>query len=129
MKKIQFSMIAVVLLEIATFIIVGNQIGVLNTLLLILLPSIIGLFIAKKQGIQSFQNISNSIENGQPPGIAMIDTFLIFVGGVFFIIPGFLTDVIGLTLLIPLTRKFYKPIIIKWIHKKLKKGQFIIIQK
>lgn len=129
MKKIAFGLIAIGLIEIATFILVGNQIGVLYTLLLILLTSIVGVVIAKKQGLQSVQKIRDSIADGQPPGMAMIDTFLIFVGGILLVLPGFITDLIGLTLLIPFTRKLYKPSILYWIRKKIKNRQVVIIQR
>lgn len=129
MKKIAIAFISLVLLEMATLIFVGNQIGVLYTLLLIILMGIFGVFIAKKQGVHSFQDIRNSIANGQPPGIVMIDTFLIFVGGILFVIPGFITDLIGLSLLVPVSRNLYKPAILNWLRKKMKNGQVVIIQK
>lgn len=129
MRKIIVSLVAVILAEIATFIIVGNWLGVINTLLLILLTSIVGIYVAKKQGVQSFQNMNQSIANGNPPGDAMIDTFLIFIGGILLLIPGFLTDLLGFSLLFPITRRWYKPAIYNWIRNKMKNDQVIIINK
>ncbi|MDM5334747.1 FxsA family protein [Ureibacillus composti] len=129
MRKIIVSLVAVILAEIATFIIVGNWLGVINTLLLILLTSIVGIYVAKKQGVQSFQNMNQSIANGNPPGVAMIDTFLIFIGGVLLLFPGFLTDLLGFSLLFPITRKWYKPAIYNWIRSRMKNDQVIIINK
>ncbi|RKJ16673.1 FxsA family protein, partial [Butyricicoccus sp. 1XD8-22] len=127
MKKIIGGIIAIVLVEIAIFILVGKMIGVFSTLLLILLTSVIGITVAKKQGIQSVQNIRNSMANGEAPGPAMIDTFLIFVGSVLLVLPGFLTDFIGFTMLFSFSRKLYKPAIFYWIRKKMKNGQMVII--
>ncbi|MFJ8237210.1 FxsA family protein [Ureibacillus sp. NPDC094379] len=129
MRKIIVSLVAVILAEIATFIIVGNWLGVINTLLLVLLTSIVGIYVAKKQGVQSFQNMNQSIANGNPPGVAMIDTFLIFIGGILLLIPGFLTDLLGFSLLFPFTRKWFKPAIYNWIRIKMKNDQVIIINK
>ncbi|MGE7666095.1 FxsA family protein [Ureibacillus composti] len=129
MRKIIVSLVAVILAEIATFIIVGNWLGVINTLLLILLTSIVGIYVAKKQGVQSFQNMNQSMANGNPPGVAMIDTFLIFIGGVLLLFPGFLTDLLGFSLLFPITRKWYKPAIYNWIRNRMKNDQVIIINK
>ena len=129
MRKIIVSLVAVILAEIATFIIVGNWLGVINTLLLILLTSIVGIYVAKKQGVQSFQNMNQNISNGNPPGVAMIDTFLIFIGGVLLLFPGFLTDLLGFSLLFPITRKWYKPAIYNWIRNRMKNDQVIIINK
>ncbi|MBM7606857.1 UPF0716 protein FxsA [Lysinibacillus composti] len=129
MRKIIVSLVAVILAEIATFIIVGNWLGVVNTLLLILLTSIVGIYVAKKQGVQSFQNMNQSIANGNPPGVAMIDTFLVFLGGVLLLFPGFLTDLLGFSLLFPITRKWFKPVIYNWIRNRMKNDQVIIINK
>lgn len=122
MRKILGTIIATVLIEIAIFILVGKAIGVLNTLILIILTSVIGIVIAKRQGIQSVKNIQKSVSSGEPPGVAMIDTFLIFVGGVLLVFPGFLTDLVGFSLVIPFTRKLYQPAIYYWLRRKLKNG-------
>lgn len=129
MRKILGFIIAIGLLEIAIFILVGKGIGVFNTLLLIILTSIIGIAVAKKQGLQSVQNIQNSLSVGEPPGNAMIDTFLIFIGGILLVLPGFLTDLLGFLLVIPLTRKWFKPAIYFWLRKRMKNGQVFIIRR
>jgi len=118
-----------ILAEIAMFIIVGKVVGVFNTLLFIILTSVIGVIIAKKQGVQSVRNMQNSVSEGTPPGVAIIETFLIFAGGVLLVIPGFITDLVGFSLIIPFTRKLYKPAIYYWIRKKMKNGQVFIIHK
>ena len=129
MRKVLGVFIAAILVEIAMFIVVGKALGVFNTLLLIILTSVIGVIVAKKQGIQSVRNLQNSVSEGNPPGVAIIDTFLIFVGGVLLVTPGFLTDFIGFSLIIPFTRKLYKPAIYYWLRKKLKSGQAFIIHR
>ena len=129
LKKIIGTIIAAVLVEIAIFILVGKVLGVFTTLLLIILTSVVGVIIAKKQGIQSVRNLQNSVAEGNPPGVAIIDTFLIFVGGVLLVTPGFLSDLIGFTLIIPFTRKFYKPAIFYWLRRKLKNGHAFIVHR
>ncbi len=123
LKKLKISVIAIVLIEIALLILVGNFIGVFNTLLLIVLTSIIGIAVAKKQGMYSIQNMQNSMSRGEAPGPAMVDTFMIFVGGILLALPGFLTDLIGFTFIFSFTRKLYKPFIYKWFRKKMENGQ------
>ncbi|SOC36567.1 FxsA family protein [Ureibacillus acetophenoni] len=129
MRKILFTLIAFILVEIALFILVGNLIGVFNTLLLIILTSIIGIAVSKKLGMKSVQNLQHSINQGEPPGPLMVDTFLIFVGGILLALPGFLTDVIGFTLIFSFTRKLYKPSIYKWLRKKMESGNVYIINR
>ena len=129
MRKILGFIIAIGLLEIAIFILVGKGIGVFNTLLLIILTSIIGITVAKKQGLQSVQNIQNSLSVGEPPGHAMIDTFLIFIGGILLVLPGFLTDLLGFLLVIPFRRTWFKPASYLWVRKRMRNGQVFIIRR
>ncbi|MEK4230314.1 FxsA family protein [Solibacillus sp. FSL H8-0538] len=129
MKKIMLSFVLVLFAEIATFIIVGKAIGVFYTLLLIVLTSVFGVMIAKNKGMQSFQTIQTSIANGQAPGVAMIETFMIFVGGVLLVVPGFITDIIGLLMVTGITRNIFKPVIFFWLRKKMKNGQVVIVQR
>lgn len=129
MKKIMISLLAIVLIEIALFIVVGNVLGVFNTLLLIILTSILGIIVAKKQGMNSIQSMQESMRRGDPPGPVMVDTFMIFVGGILLALPGFLTDLIGITFVFSFTRTLYKPLIYKWLRKKMENGRVIILNK
>ncbi|WP_332651104.1 FxsA family protein [Lysinibacillus sp. 54212] len=129
MRAILFTFIASVFAEIALFILVGNAIGVMPTLLFIIISGALGIGIAKKYGVKSFQAIQTKIAQGQPPGVALIEAFMIFVGAVLLIIPGFLTSIIGLMMLTSFTRNLFKPLIFMWLRKKMKKGQVIIVQK
>jgi UPF0716 protein FxsA len=129
MKKLLVGLLALVFAEIALFIIVGNAIGVFYTLLLIIFTSGAGIFIAKKRGSKSVQDIQKSLSQGQPPGVLMIETFMIFIGGVLLALPGFLTDIIGLFFVLGITRNLFKPVIFYYLRKKMKNGQVVILQK
>mgnify|MGYP006321184831 CR=1 FL=1 len=129
MKKISALLIFLVLAEMATLILIGNWIGVFPTLLLVLATSVFGIYLTKKTGVQSAKAVQNSMQKGQAPGVAIIDGFLSFIGGVLLIIPGFLTDILGLLMLTSLTRNLFKPIIFFWLRKKMKNSQVILYQK
>lgn len=129
MKRLLWFFLALVFAEIAVFIMIGKAIGVFYTLLFIVLTSVVGVMIAKKRGMKSYQEIQKSIEQGQPPGVAMIDTFMIFVGGVLMALPGFLTDAIGLLFVLGITRSLFKPAIFYFLRKKVKSGNVIIVQR
>ncbi|KGR76785.1 FxsA family protein [Ureibacillus sinduriensis] len=129
MRKIIGALIAAILVEIAVFIVVGKLLGVLPTLLLIMLTSVIGALVAKKQGIESVRRLQTNLAEGNAPGVAIIDTFLIFAGGVLLVAPGFLTDLLGVSLILPYTRKLFKPAIYYWLRNKMKNGQMFIIHK
>lgn len=129
MRSVLFTFIACIFAEIALFILVGKAIGVLPTLLVIIFTSVLGIFIAKKQGVKSFNAIQTQIAQGQPPGVALIEPFMIFVGAILLVIPGFLTDIIGLMMFTSFTRNLFKPLIFMWLRKKMKNGQMIIVQR
>ncbi|MER2038427.1 MAG: FxsA family protein [Solibacillus sp.] len=129
MKKLLIGLLALVFAEIALFIVVGNAIGVFYTLLLIVFTSVAGVLIAKKRGTKSVQDIQKSLAEGQPPGIPMIETFMIFIGGILLALPGFLTDLFGLLFVLGITRNLFKPLIFYFLRKKMKNGQVVILQR
>ena len=129
MKKLLWGMLALGFAEIALLILIGKSIGVFYTLLLIVLTSVVGVLIAKQRGMKSYKEIQNSLQQGQPPGIAMIETFMIFIGGVLMAFPGFITDIIGLLLVLGITRNLFKPLIFYYLRKKMKRGNVIIVQR
>ncbi|MEK4081158.1 FxsA family protein [Solibacillus sp. FSL K6-1126] len=129
MKKILFGLLALLFAEIAVFIVIGNAIGVFYTLLLIIFTSIAGLLIAKKRGTKSIQDIQKSMQQGQPPAVPVIETFMIFVGGVLLAVPGFITDILGILFVSGITRNLFKPVIFYYLRKKMKRGQVVILQK
>lgn len=129
MKKFFLSFVVYALAELALLIVIGQNIGVFNTLLLVVATTIIGIYIAKNKGINSVKNVKHMVARGEAPGPALVDGMLNFSGGVLLALPGFITDVIGLLLLLPITRKLFQPLVFYWMRKKMKKGQFIIVQK
>lgn len=129
MKKIFLGFLALGFAEIALFIIVGKAIGVFYTLALIIATSVLGVLIAKKRGMKSYQDIQKSLQQGQPPGVAMIETFMIFIGGALLVLPGFITDVIGLFFVLGITRNLFKPLIYYFLRKKMKNSQVVILQR
>ena len=129
MKKVFLSFVVYSLAELALLIVIGQKMGVLNTLLLIVATSIFGIYVAKNKGMHSVQKVKDSLANGEAPGPAVIDAMLNFSGGLLLALPGFLTDILGLLLLLPFTRKMFQPIVFYWMRKKMKNSQFIIVQK
>ncbi len=91
-------------LEIATFIVVGDAIGVFATLALCILSAAAGWMIVQKQGFDTLFKGREALEAGQFPGQAMFDGFCIVVAGALLILPGFVSDGVGFALLIPPVR-------------------------
>ena len=103
-------------LEVFLMIRIGGEIGALNTVLLIFLTAIIGIYFAKIEGIRTMRSGFMNLYQNKIPIYEMISGASIAVAALLLIIPGFFTDTIGFLLLIPVTRK----IIISFIIKKQK---------
>ena len=92
-------------LEIYLMILVGAQVGALNTVALIFLTAVIGLYFAKHQGLQTLKSGMINLYQNKMPVYEMMAGASIALAALFLIIPGFFTDLIGFLLLIPFTRK------------------------
>jgi UPF0716 protein FxsA len=92
-------------LEIFLLIKVGGLIGALNTVALIFLTAIIGVYLAKLQGIQTLKSGMVNLYQNKMPLYEIMSGASIAIAALLLIIPGFFTDFIGFLLLIPLTRK------------------------
>ncbi|WP_410511979.1 FxsA family protein [Paenibacillus sp. BR2-3] len=110
--------------ELFGFILVSNYLGAPKTLLLLLFTSVIGLLMMRFEGKKVLQDSRLQMQEGRVPGRTMLDGLCIFFGGLLLILPGFVTDMIGFTLVFPLTRPIYRGVLLKWIEKKMKNGTF-----
>jgi UPF0716 protein FxsA len=93
-------------LEIATFIAVGQAIGVLATLGLIFLTSLAGIMLLRVQGLGLLERLRRGLRAGESPEAPMVHGAMIAMAGLLLIIPGFITDTIGFLLFIPAVREF-----------------------
>ena len=92
-------------LEIFLLIKIGGKLGALNTVTLIFLTAIIGVYFAKLQGIQTLKSGMVNMYQNKMPIYEIMSGASIAVAALLLIIPGFFTDIIGFFLLIPFTRK------------------------
>jgi len=92
-------------LELATFIKVGAQVGVFNTIAFTFLTAIIGVGLVRHQGFQALTELRQAADEGRPPVLEIVSGALLLLAGVLLFIPGFITDAIGFVLLIPPLRK------------------------
>nr|MDF9458433.1 membrane protein FxsA [Bacillus pumilus] len=115
-------------LEISLFLISSKIIGILPTMLMIVLTSALGAYFARKQGIEAFQKVQRDLQYGKMPGVTIVDGFCILIGGLCLLIPGFLSDIIGVPLLIPMTRKQIKPLFERWLRNMSNRNRYTIIR-
>lgn len=126
MKWFLIAFILVPAVELALLIYSGQLIGFFPTVGLILATSLLGAYFAKRQGMKAWVDLKNRMSSMETPGDALIDSFFIFIGGVLLVMPGFITDVVGIFLLFSWPRNRLRPFIQNWIYRRMKKGQIII---
>jgi UPF0716 protein FxsA len=93
------------LLEIAAFVVVGSKIGVLWTIALVILSAVAGSVLLRIQGFGALNRIRSEMAEGRDPGRELAHGFMIVLAGILLVIPGFVTDVIGLLLFIAPVRE------------------------
>jgi len=96
--------IVVPIAELFVIIQVGEWIGVWPTLLLLLLDAIVGSWLLKHEGRAAWRRFNQALAERRVPAKEVADGFLVILGGALLIAPGFLSDIVGVLLLIPVTR-------------------------
>ncbi len=104
--------------EIYLLIEVGGQVGALNTIALIFLTAIIGLYFAKYQGMQTLKSGMVNLYQNKMPVYEMVSGASIALAAFLLIVPGFFTDLMGFLLLVPFTRKILFNLVLKKKKKK-----------
>lgn len=99
-------LIALPLIEIAIFIKVGQTIGLLPTLALIIGAAILGGLLLRQQGLSVIGQLRQNVSTGRMPGRTIADTMMIGAAALFLVLPGFLSDVVALALLLPPVRSW-----------------------
>lgn len=114
-------MVIVPALEIWIMIEIGRLIGGFDTLVLILLTSIVGAYLARKEASRVWHYAKHQLANGEPPGMSILDGICVFAGGLLLIIPGFVTDVLGLLLVLPPSRRYFRSGLFHLLQKYIEK--------
>ena len=113
-------------MEIYLFIKIGSQIGAFNTVFLIFLTAIIGVYYAKYEGLNTFKTGFSQIIKNEVPAYEIISGAAIAIASLLLIIPGFATDILGFLIIFPLTRKLiFKRFTKNLKTRKTKKNDFI----
>jgi UPF0716 protein FxsA len=92
------------IVELAVIIQVGQAVGVFNTIGLLLLVSVVGAWLVKREGIGVWNRFHRQVQMGVVPGREIADGVLILLAGALLCTPGFVTDVLGILLLLPPVR-------------------------
>ncbi len=99
-----FLFVAMPIAEIAVLIQVGGIIGTWLTIGIVILTAVAGAFLAKMEGRAAMQRLAQALQSGQAPIVPVMDAAAVFTGGLLLLTPGFITDMLGLSLLFGPTR-------------------------
>ena len=101
MRNLFIALLIVPLVELAAFLLSGKLIGIPETLILVVVTSLLGAFILKKEGVKAIRSVQEQLSLGSLPGDAILNGFCVLIGGIFMLLPGFLSDIVGALLLLP----------------------------
>ena len=120
MNTLFFIILFVPLVEIYLFIQIGGQIGAFNTILVILLTAVVGVYFVRLQGLSTLKSGVTQLYKNKIPVYEIISGAALALAALLLIIPGFATDIIGFLLILPITRN----IIFRFLGKKYSKKKF-----
>ena len=126
MNTLLLLIISIPLIEIYLFIKIGSQIGAFNTISLILITAFIGIIYARYEGFNTFKSGMSQLIKNELPIYEIVSGAALTFAALLLILPGFATDLIGLLIIFPPTRKlFLKKISAKYSKNNQKKQDFI----
>jgi UPF0716 protein FxsA len=114
--------IVVPLVEIYVLIQVGQVIGPWWTILLLILDSLFGTWLIRREGGRAWLALRVALESGRMPARELADGALILVGGTLMLTPGFVTDAFGILLILPFTRPAARRMLTQLVSKRLLAG-------
>ncbi len=123
LSRLLLLFIVVPAVELILLIQMGQWIGVLPTVGLIVITGIVGAYLTRQQGLQIWRRLQQELQTGQMPGEALLEGAMILVAGAVLLTPGILTDALGFLLLIPPTRKLISRFVSQQIQKRIASGQ------
>src|SRR5437763_4787672 len=107
------------IIELVVIIKIGAAIGVVYTVGLLILSSLVGAWLMRREGVGVLRRMQAAIDAGRVPGKEMADGFLILLGGALMVAPGFITDILGMLLLVPPVRAVVRAAVRRRIAKRV----------
>lgn len=114
------------LVELYLLIKIGGYIGAPATIALVVATGIAGGLLAKSQGLAVVRQARGDLDQGRIPAESLFDGVLVVIAGTMLVTPGFITDLFGISLLIPRTRRRFKSWLKKKLEEKISRGEMQI---
>ena len=105
MLKLLFLFTVVPTAELYLLLEIADRIGGLETIYLVIITGIVGAHLAKREGLGVLHQIQEAAANGESPADKLVEGLMVLIGGILLVTPGVMTDVFGLSLIVPFTRK------------------------
>src|SRR3712207_3755352 len=111
--------IVVPLVEIYVIIQVGQTIGAVWTIVLLVLDSLLGAWLIRREGGRAWRALVTALQSGRMPARELADGALILIGGTLMLAPGFVPDALGILLILPFTRPFARRVLTSIVARRL----------
>lgn len=118
-------LVAVPILEVYVLVQVGQRIGVGWTVLILVAEAVLGSWLLRREGARTWRALDGAFRGGRVPTGELADAALVLVGGVLLMLPGFVTDVVGLFFLIPFTRPFARSVLAFFVARRLSRAGLV----
>lgn len=122
LSRLIFIFVAVPLLELVILLRIGQWIGLMPTVALVVTTGVAGAALARQQGVRAFLAVQRELAAGRLPGRSLLDGLAILVGGAFLLTPGVLTDLVGFGLLIPAPRRWLQRLARRRLERRVREG-------
>ena len=118
-----FALLAILFLvvpiaELAVILLIGQQIGVWWTIALLIADSIFGSWLARREGIGAWRRFRRALDSGRMPTTEIADGALILLAGALMVTPGFISDIVGILLLLPPTRAVARRVLLDFVARR-----------
>jgi UPF0716 protein FxsA len=107
------------LLELYVIVQVGQQMGLIPTIALLIIVSAVGTSLVKREGLKIFKDFTEAIRQGVEPSVQIVHGVCILVAGVLLLAPGFVSDIVAIALLLPPTRSLITLVVLRRSRAKI----------
>lgn len=119
--------VVVPIVELILLIEIGQLVGLLPTIALVVFTGVTGAWLARAEGVRVFFQFQRELASGRLPGQSLLDAISVLIGGAFLLTPGVLTDVVGFSLLLPFTRRWIQNGVRKRLEKRIADGTIRVV--
>lgn len=122
LSRLIFIFVAVPLLELVLLLRIGQWIGMMPTVALVVITGVAGAALARQQGMRALMAVQQELAEGRLPGRSLLDGLAILIGGALLLTPGVMTDLLGFGLLLPVSRSWLQRLARRVLERRIRDG-------